>query len=145
MLIRLITTRPFWSSLTQNDECFFIHRKELLFIVSIVQPSVLGIRQDSRRWFFAWSRSGHGWSVLTPTDIEVNANFVELFGVRYIVTTDTGETHYGANGACAFAYYAEDIEDLKEEIKSYTEFCDLTTPVGHDDPFLYELGSDSCT
>ena len=56
---------------------------------------------------------------------------VEHDGMTYLVTLGTGETSYGRDGECAFAYELDDVEDFLAEADieiGYGEFCARLSP-----------------
>jgi len=69
------------------------------------------------------------------SDLRIDHDTIEINGTSYVVTTGTGECSYGRDlgGGAAFAYDAEDVEDL-EQPNDYNDFCEELSPVGEDDP-----------
>ena len=62
------------------------------------------------------------------SDIRVSNHIVTVDGIRYVVTTGTGEYHTNLGTAC-FVYDADEVEALDAaKVCSYQGFCDATTP-----------------
>lgn len=74
------------------------------------------------------------------TDLKISCTVLEVDGTVYYVTAGTGERFYGSDGgSVAFAYEADDVEELETLPESYQDFCDRILALDDEDPNWTEL------